>query len=116
MSYFIYTDNEFKGAKFHVQGNLSEYSKRQIEKIKETVASIVGCSPKEIHENGYHKSSSFFVVLSMKEPFTRKLLSMEQDEKDNLFQLNIDYIIVDNDIIYLEHLQGKLIHMCIIII
>lgn len=99
-----------------MQGNISDYSKELIEKIKETVASVVGCSCKEIHVNGNRNSSSFFVVLSMKEPFTRKLLSMEQDEKDNLFQLNIDYIIVDNDIIYLEHLQGKLIHMCIIII
>lgn len=95
-----------------MQGNLSEYSKRQIEKIKETVASIVGCSPKEIHENGYHKSSSFFVVLLMKELYTRKLLSIEQDEKDKLFQLNIDYIIVDKDPVYLERSQGKPIYIC----
>lgn len=99
-----------------MRGNLSDYSKEQIEKIIETVSSIVGCFPKEIHVNGYRNSSSFFVVLSMKGLFTRKLLSMKQEEKDNLFQLNIDNIIVDNDIIYLEHSQGKLIHICTIII
>lgn len=99
-----------------MRGNISDYSKELIEKIIETVASVVGCSSKEIHVNGNRNSSSFFVVLSMKEPFTRKLLSMEQDGKDILSQLNIDYIIVDNDIIYLEHLQGKLIPMCMIII
>lgn len=118
MLFFNDIENGFRGAEFHVRGNLSDYCKEQIEKVKETVATIVGCSPKEIHVNGYRNSSSFFVVLSMKQPFTRKLLSMEQVEKDSLFQFNIDYIIVDNNVIYLEHSQGKLIriHICMIIV
>lgn len=99
-----------------MRGNLSDYSKKQIEKIKETVASIVGCTPEEIHENGYLKSSSFLVVLSMKESFARKLLNMKQDEKNNLRKLNIDYINMDNDTVYLECSKGKQIYICEIII
>lgn len=116
MYYFIiYTENDFQRAEFHVRGNLSDYSKEQIERIKETVASIVGCTPEEIHENGYLKSSSFFVVLSMKEPFARKLLTMKHDEKDSLRRLNIDYIKLDNDTVNLEISEGKQIFICKII-
>lgn len=113
--YFIYTENGVQLAEFHVRGNLSDYSKEQIEKIKETVASIVGCTPEEIHENGYLKSSSFWMVLSMKEPFARKLLTMKHDEKDSLRRFNIDYIKLNDDIVNLEISKGKQIYICEII-
>lgn len=93
---------------FHVQGNISNYTADQIEIIKETVAAIVGCDNEEIHLNGFCNSFSFFIVLSMKERYVNSLFNMKQQDKETLIGLNINYLIVDSDHVYLKNPKGKL--------
>lgn len=104
---FNHTENGFKNVQFHVRGNLSEYSPIQIEKIKETVAVIVGCSSRDVHVGGFVPSTSFLVVLSLIEIYLEKLFNMEQWQKDRLIEVDIDYIIVDLKIIYIDSSKGN---------
>lgn len=86
---------------------LSAYTKDEIEDIKETVAAIVKCDPKELYVNGCRPSSSFFVVLSMKDVHIQKMLTISEQDKETLSQLKIDYFIIDFIIIYLTRPKGK---------
>lgn len=90
-------DKDKKTIQFHIGGNLSDYCQKDIENMKETIAAIVGCSKEDIHENGFCHSSSFFMVLSMKEVYIRKLLAIKQKDKDMLYNLNVTYFIYDNE-------------------
>lgn len=90
-----------------MRGKLSCYTKAEIEKIRDTVAAIVGCNSTEIHLNGYYPSASFLVVLSIENKRARKLLTVEQQAKDKLCRLNIDYFIVDSITVYLQNHIGK---------
>lgn len=92
---------------FHVRGNLSDYTTKHIEKIKETVAVMLGCKSEEILMVGYCPSTSFLVVLSIKDVFLSKLLKMGQSEKKTISKLNIDYLIIDLFIVYVEPSKGK---------
>lgn len=102
-----FTGNGYKKVKFHIQGDISNYTADQIEIIKETVAAAVGCKNEEIHLNGFCKSTSFFVVLSIKERCINGLFNMKQQDKEKLTSLNINYFIVDSDHVYLEHPKGN---------
>lgn len=104
---FNFTENGYKSIQFHVLGNLSEYSSQRIEKIKETVAAIVGCTSEEILVGGISHSNSFFLILAIKDIYYRKLLDMGQQDIDKLRQLSIDYLIVDLNVIFLDHRKGK---------
>lgn len=96
-----------KNVQFHVQGNLSEYSSTQIKKIKETVAVIVGCSSDDVLVSGICPSTSFLVVLSLKDIYLDKLMNMKQLDKDDLQKLNIDYVVVDLTTVFLKPTKGK---------
>lgn len=102
-----YTGNGYKKVKFHVQGNISNYTADQIRTIKETVAAIIGCDNEEIHLNGFYKSDSFFVVLSMKERYVNGLFNIKQQDKEKLILLNIHYFIVDSNYVYLKNYKGN---------
>lgn len=104
---FHFTENGFKNIQVHVLGNLSEYNSEGIEKIKDTVAAIVGCTSKEIVVGGISHSNSFFLALAIKDTYYRKLLDMGQQDKEKLRQLNIDFLIVDLNVIFLDHWKGK---------
>lgn len=94
----------------HVHGSLKIYKHSFIEKIKETVAEIVECSPKEILVGEICPSDSFLVVLFLKTVYLKKLLTMEQEDKDKLRRLNIDYIIADLNVVFLERSKGTYRH------
>lgn len=102
-----FTGNGYKKVQFHVQGNISNYTTDQIVIIKETVAAIVGCDNEEIHLNGFCKSSSFFVVLSMKEKYVKSLFNMKQQDEEKLISLNINYFIIDSDHVNLKSQKGN---------
>lgn len=97
-----FTGNGYKKVQFHVQGNITNYTLNQIRIIKETVAAIVGCDNEEIHLNGLSKSTSFLVVLLMKERYINGLFNMKQQDKEKLANLNINYFIADSNYLYLE--------------
>lgn len=102
-----FTGNGYKKVKFHVQGNISNYTTDQIGIIKETVVAIVGCEGEDIHLDGFLNSDSFFVVLSMTERYVNGLFNMNQQDKEKLVNLNIDYFIIDSDHINLKNPKGS---------
>lgn len=102
-----FTENGYKKVQFHILGDISNYTPAQIGIIKETVSAIVGCDNEEIHLNGVCRSTSFFVVLSMKERLVDGLFNMKQQDKEKLISLNINYFIVGSDHIYLKTPKGS---------
>lgn len=77
---------------FPRDANLHYLSTDGVIKIRETVANIVDCSIEEIRVHGYLRSTSFFIVLAIKEIYIGRLLAMTQHDKDKLRKLKIDYI------------------------
>lgn len=51
--------------------------------------------------SGIDQATSFFVVISIKQEYKRKLISMATSDKEKLIGLNIDYFIVDSKTVYL---------------
>lgn len=96
-------ENGFRNIQVHVLGNLTEYSSERIQEIKDTVAAIVGCTSEDILVGGFTDSNSFFVILAIKDIYHSKLLDMGQQDRDKLRQLNIDFLIVDLNVIFLDH-------------
>uniref|UniRef100_A0A8W8P4M3 DZIP3-like HEPN domain-containing protein n=1 Tax=Magallana gigas TaxID=29159 RepID=A0A8W8P4M3_MAGGI len=92
----------FRNIQVHVLGNLTEYSSERIKQIKDTVAAIVGCTSEEILVGGFTHSNSFFVILTIKYIYYSKLLDMGQQDRDKLRQHNIDFLIVDLNVILLD--------------
>lgn len=90
-----------------MHGDFKDYEPGQIEKIKATVAAIVGCSSDEIFVGEIHPSGSFLLALSINNDYVGKLLEIVQEDKAKLIKLNIDYFIVDLTIVHLECLKGK---------
>lgn len=86
-----FSETGFQKLHFHVLGEINKYNKDDTTKIMKTVASIVGCSEKDISICGILPSSSFFVVLSIKEIWIKRLKSLNQHDNDKLSKLNIDY-------------------------
>lgn len=103
----IYLVNGFKKVEFHIQGDLLAYSKEQIESILETVAVILQCGKKEIIVNGLRQANSFFIVLSIKEMYMKKLLNLNESGRDELQKQNIDYFIIDKTLVSLKRKKGK---------
>lgn len=89
-----------------MHGNLNDYGPEQIENIKTTVASIVECSSEEILIGGFCPSSSFVVVLSIREMYSKRLFNLNQEDKEKLSRLDIDYFIIDLKVVFFESLAG----------
>lgn len=91
------TDDGSKNIKFHVQGILSNYNKKEIQEIKATVASIIGCDIQEVVEKAIRPSKSFLLILSMKEIYAAIMSELAEKDRLKLMKLNIDYLIDDLD-------------------
>lgn len=97
----------FSNVHFHVHGNLNDYGREQIENIKATVANMVGCSSEDILIGGFSPSSSFLVVLSIKEIYVKRLCNLDQEDKNKLSRLDIDYFIIDLEVVFFESSKEK---------
>lgn len=100
--------NGYKKVQFHIQGYLKDYTKEHIKNIVEVVADILDCETQEIFVNGVKPSNSFFLVLSLKEVYSRRLSEMNKQDRLRLMKLNIDFFIVDFSTIFLQSREGKL--------
>lgn len=107
--YFFETElgNGYKHVQLHVQGNFDDHAKEQIDHIVEVVADMLDCETQDIVVNGVKPSNSFFLVLSFKEVYTRKLSKINEQNRHRLMNLNIDYLIVDSNTIFLQSEEGK---------
>lgn len=101
--YEMPTENGHNQVKFHVTGNLTNYTKGQIETIRETVAVILRCTATDIYVSGLDHSTSFFVVISIKQNYLKNLLAMGEQDQEKLIELKIDHFIVDFVTVYLRY-------------
>lgn len=92
---------------FHVQGELSGYTKEFIREVIETVAAILDCKEEDIKLNAVRYSTSFFLSLSIKKVYIRKLLALKEQDRLNLKKLNIDYLKIDKETFHLNRGEGK---------
>nr|XP_034322480.1 uncharacterized protein LOC117688496 [Crassostrea gigas] len=96
-------ENGYRNVRFHVARYLQQFSTEDETKIRETVSRIVGCSIEDVGVNGYLYSSSFFLVLSIKEIYIKRLFDMKQHDKEQLRILSIDCFKDDFEIVEFEH-------------
>ncbi|XP_065922710.1 uncharacterized protein [Magallana gigas] len=100
-------ENRCRNVRFHVARYLQQFSTEDETKIRETVSRIVGCSIEDVQVNGYLYSSSFFLVLSIKEIYIERLFNMKQHDKEQLSKLSIDYFKDDFKTVQLEQTADK---------
>lgn len=100
-------ENGYRNVRFHVARYLHQFSTEDETKIRETVSKIVGCSIEDVEVNGYLYSSSFFLVLSIKEIYIEILFDMKQHDKEQLSTLSIDYFKDDFKTVQLEQTADK---------
>lgn len=68
---------------------------------------MLGCKDEDILLNGVRHSKSFLLSLSVKEICIWKLLALNEKDRIKLIRHNIDYLIIDGEIIRLERPTGK---------
>lgn len=93
--------------KVHVKDDLNDDTEGKIETIIEEISLILKHNRNNIRVIRLLPSTSFFLVLSIAEADTRKLLCLNEENQLKLRRLNIDYLIVDKEIITLERSKGK---------
>lgn len=71
------------------------------------MAVILRCKEEDVLLNGAQHSQSFLLSLSVKEPYGRKLLALKEKDRLKLRRLNIDYLIIDGEILDIEIPKGK---------
>lgn len=97
---------------FHIQGDITNYSKKHIDDIVVTVASILHCNQYDILVNGLKHSESFMLLLSLQKRYIWKLSVLDKHDCIKLVKLNIDYIILDQNKISLKNSEG-MIYLCV---
>lgn len=71
------------------------------------MAVILRCKEEDVLLNGAQHSKSFLLSLSIKQPSVRKLLALEEKDRLKLRRLNIDYLIINGEILDIEIPKGK---------
>lgn len=97
----------FKDVKFHVKGDVDNYSKKDIDDILEELAEMLKCEKSDIFVNGVLPSMSFILVVSINEAFTWRLNALDEQDCKKLGRLNIDYLVVDDELFLLDSSKGK---------
>lgn len=68
---------------------------------------MLRCKDEDILLNGVRHSKSVLLSLSVKEIYIWKLLALNEKDRIKLIRHNIDYLIIDGEIIRLERPTGK---------
>lgn len=106
--YFIFfAVNGYKEVAFHVQRDVSSYTRSYIHHVIKTVAVIIECKEEDILFNGVRHSERFMLSLSVKEVYSGKLLALREKDRTKLRRLNIAYLIIDGERIHIERSKGK---------
>lgn len=78
----------------------------EIKSIVDVVADILDCKVEEIRVSGVRPSTSFYLVLSIKENDVQKLSYMNEEDVLRLTKFNIDILIVDENTITINSENG----------
>lgn len=90
-----------------MKGNLGDYTKEDIQNIVKTVAAMLDCDENDIFVNGVLHSTSFILIISMRESFTQRLSALNAQDSLKLQMLNIDSLSLNGKTITLESVKGK---------
>ncbi|XP_061172835.1 antiviral innate immune response receptor RIG-I-like [Saccostrea echinata] len=93
-------ENGYKQARFHVNGNVEDYSKEDLLRIRDTIAAMLDCSTDSVSIEGLRPSESFVVVVAIKQEYINRLLERAQNILVHLCDLNVDYFECDGVKIY----------------
>lgn len=104
--FFLVEENGYQNVRLHVVENVFYFNVEDENKIRETVANIVGCSIEDIRVNGYLPSTSFFLVISIRTIYTGRLFTIQQHDKDKLMKLKIDYFKDDSRTMRVGYIEG----------
>lgn len=104
-----FQEKGYQNVRFHVVAKLRHFTAEDATKIRKTVAEILNCPLDEVTVNGYLHSTSFFIVLSIKDIYIEQLLTMKQHEKNKLKKLNIDYFKDDFHTVILVGTAGNIL-------
>lgn len=105
--FFFFIENGFKKVKFHVQADIKQYTKKEIEIIRNTVVELLTCKTKDIFVSGFDHSSSFYVIVSIREDYIKNMFALEEHDEQKLAALRINCFMVDCVTVYLNDQKGK---------
>lgn len=112
---FLFTGNEFKNVEFCFRGNLTDTSADRLqEMLQEAIAAVVEDNA-IIKQSKQNSLTSFSVVLSMREECIKKLIAIEQQDREKLGRLNIEYFVAGFVTVYIECSTGNYKSMYIFI-
>ncbi|XP_061180658.1 ankyrin repeat domain-containing protein 50-like [Saccostrea echinata] len=97
--------NGYTHVHFHISENIINYPREYAEKIRETVAILVGC-PMDCQDclqlDGIRHTSSFNIVFQMKNEYVKKLLNLQPQNFAVLGRYSVDKIIVGGQTIHID--------------
>lgn len=103
----FFSDENYIEVQFHIKQGFLRVSEVMINAMTvDAVRAIVGCHSLNILKS-YYDDSTNSVHLVIEEFFLKYLLSLTNEDKDILRNLEIDFFIVDFITVYLEHPKGK---------
>lgn len=104
---FLFTGNKFKNVEFYLRGNLTDTSKDQLkEMLQEAIVAVVEDNV-IIKQQKQYSLTRFSVVLSMREECIKKLIAIEQQDREKLSRLNIECFIAGFVTVYIERSTGN---------
>lgn len=89
-----------------MRGNLADVREEQIKEIQETIAAVVE-DEALIKQQKQYSLTIFCIVCTIKEEYLKKLLAIEQRDREKLRRLNVEYFIAGFVTVYIEHSTGK---------
>lgn len=101
-------ENGFEDIWFHIEKKLLDYAKQKVNDIVEFVAKTLGYSKEEVLPSGILPWASFFLVVSVKKGTTWKLQHLNGEDRLRLTTFNIDFFVVDGEVVILNNLEGEL--------
>lgn len=93
--------------KFHVNADLKYYTKEKIQNVVQVVADILSCKKEDIEIHSLEHSQSFILTLSIKKNYKWKLSDLRAEERQKLVSLDVDFLIVGKETIFLDRSKGK---------
>lgn len=88
-------------------GDLSTFNQEKRKKIQNIISVIVGCETNRIFFNGYRQSESFIAIVSVEVIYVKKLLAINEQDRQKFEGLDIDYFTVDFVKVFLRLSKGK---------
>lgn len=90
-----------------MQADMKQYTKKEIEIIRNTVVELLICKTEDIFVSGFDHSSSFYVIVSIREDYIKNMFALEEHDKQKLAALRINCFMVDCVTVYLNDQKGK---------